>query len=76
MKRMLTILAAVMAAAAVRVAQGSVAYSDPFALKSGSGGNMSVMLSRFLSRSHTSMESDRLPTFNSNPNIGLFIVIH
>ena len=76
MKRMLMVLALVISAAAVRVAQGSVAYSDPFALKSGSGGHMSAVLSRFLSRSHTSMESDRLPTFDSDHNIGLIIVVH
>ena len=75
MKRMLTALAVVLSTAAIQVAWGSVAYSDPFTLLSRSGGYSSASLSRFLSRSHTSMESDRLPTFNSNHNIGLFIIV-
>lgn len=74
MKRMLPVLAAVVAASAVYVAWGNVAYSEPFALKTGAGVHASVTLTRFLSRSLTSMESGRLPTFNSNHNVGLFVV--
>lgn len=75
MKRMLAVLAVVISAAVVQVAQGNVAFSDPFALKSGSGGRMSAALLRFLSRSHTSKESDCLPTFDSDHNVGLLFVI-
>ncbi|MBQ0032656.1 MAG: hypothetical protein KBT68_07630 [bacterium] len=58
-----------------QIAWGSVAYSDPFALLSRSGGHSSATLSRFLSRSRMTLESNRLPTFDSDHNIGLFIVV-
>lgn len=71
----LLILPQVVAGEADPGAGASCVVSQPFALLARARTCETKTFASFLSRYKTAKESDRLPTFTSDPNIGMVIVI-